>query len=222
MVPRQDDFLKLRNHREVRNLLEQLAAGADLSWFDRAAVTICKRWFRLAQQHLRVANQLLVSRRHWRSTVSRCYYAVYCSSKSVRYYVTGSVKLDAEDHKYIGDLPNDFPSRSHWSNFAVELRRDRNLADYEPWNHVRRSLTYAPGDAFDNPGRGSEGGQACVIVLFLFLSRQSDQVYGCWLRKACSIPSRNGSQDVRCRGQSARRRARARRNNCQTGQANFC
>jgi len=95
-MPRQDEFLKIRNHWEIRRLLSGFAGGADLSWFDRAAVTICKQWFRLAQQHLGVAQQLIPRKKYWRSAVSRCYYAVYCCSKSVRYYVTGSVKLDID------------------------------------------------------------------------------------------------------------------------------
>ena len=153
MPQRLDDFLKLQNHREVRRILEGFAEGSDLAWFDRVPVAVCKRWVRLAQHHLHVARLLTSSRRNWRSVVSRCYYAVYTSSRTVRYYVSGFVKLDVEDHKKVGDLPDDFPNKSHWSNFAVELRRDRNLADYEPWEHVRRSLTYEPTDALEESSR---------------------------------------------------------------------
>lgn len=153
MVAREESFLKLRNFREVRNVLDQFGSHADLSWYDEAALMICRRWFRLAQQHFRVAQQLTTSQRHWRSTVSRCYYAVYNSSRSVRYYINGWVQPGPEDHKRVGDLPSDFPQRSVWSNFAVELRRDRNLADYEPWQHVRRSLTYDPLTALDRTSK---------------------------------------------------------------------
>jgi hypothetical protein len=144
MTGKQDQFMRLRNHREVRALIESFADGADLGWFDRAAEATCKKWFRLAHQHLRSARESSENTRRWRTTVSRCYYAVYSCSKSIRYYVTGSVKLDADDHKAVGDLPSDFPNRAHWSTFTTELRRDRNLADYEPWDHVRKSLSYHP------------------------------------------------------------------------------
>jgi hypothetical protein len=147
MPPTQDLFLKLRNHGEVRRILDSVAAGADLSWFDQAAIDVCKRWFRLGQHHLQIAKRLQPSPRDWRSIVSRSYYAAYNASKCVRYYVNGSVKLDADDHKHVGDLPDDFPQRAYWSTFLVELRHDRNLADYEPWDHVRKSLTYPASTA---------------------------------------------------------------------------
>lgn len=147
MAQRLNDFLELQNHRQVRRILEGFAEGADISWFDRTAVTVCKQWLRLAQHHLQVARSLVNSNRNWRSVVSRSYYAVYAASRTVRFYVEGSVKLDVDDHKRVGDLPNDFPKKPEWSNFVVELRRDRNLADYEPWQHVRRSLTHSPNKA---------------------------------------------------------------------------
>lgn len=147
MAQRLNDFLELQNHRQVRRILEGFAEGADISWFDRTAVTVCKQWLRLAQYHLQVARSLVNSNRNWRSVVSRSYYAVYTASRTVRFYVEGSVKLDVDDHKRVGDLPNDFPKKPEWSNFVVELRRDRNLADYEPWQHVRRSLTHSPNKA---------------------------------------------------------------------------
>ena len=58
MQPTQDLFLKLRNHGEVRRILDSVAAGADLSWFDRAAANVGKRWFRLGQHHLQIAKRL--------------------------------------------------------------------------------------------------------------------------------------------------------------------
>lgn len=153
MPARYRDFLALRNYREVRRIVAQLAPEADLAWYDQAPVAICTRWFRLAQQHLRLARELSNSPRSWRGTISRCYYAVYNSSKSVRYYVNGYVKLDSDDHKQVGDLPDDFPGRAEWSNFAIELRRDRNLADYEPWDDCRRLLSHGPGEALDRTVR---------------------------------------------------------------------
>jgi hypothetical protein len=145
----QSFFRKIRNHIELRNILVAIGKGIEFSWFDDATATICRRCFRLSQQHLRIAGQLAISNRNWRSTISRCYYAAYNASRSVRYLVSGFVKLDGEDHKHVGDLPDDFPDRANWSNFTVELRRDRNTADYEPWDRIRRSLTFDPDEALE-------------------------------------------------------------------------
>jgi hypothetical protein len=81
--------------------------------------------------------------------VSRCYYAAYNVSKCVRYCVNGSVKFDASDHKMVGDLPNDFPARASWSTFLVELRQDRNFADYEPWAKTKSRLSHAPNHSVE-------------------------------------------------------------------------
>ena len=143
----EDDILKLGNHREASRILHYFARGADLAWFDAATALPARRWFRLAQQHLRVARHFATNQRSWRVAVSRAYYAVYSASKSVRFFSKGRVGLDVADHKQVNDLPDDFPNVAIWSNFTTELRRDRNLADYDPWQHVRRSLTYEPTDA---------------------------------------------------------------------------
>lgn len=127
-------------------VLEHFCAGADLSWFEETQAAVTKKWMNLAWQHLRIGRSLKESPRDWRSLVSRSYYAVYNASKAVRFFVDGSVRLDGEDHKKVGDLPDDFPSRAKWSNFCVELRRDRNLADYEPWEKKQLSLTYRAKD----------------------------------------------------------------------------
>lgn len=138
------EFIKLGNHREARKILGVVSAGANLAWFETAADTITRQWYRLAQQHLRIARNSAGVPRAWRVVVSRSYYATYNASKSVRYYVDGRVSLEADDHKKVGDLPTDLPERARWSNFATELRRDRNLADYDPWRYTRKALTHQP------------------------------------------------------------------------------
>jgi hypothetical protein len=145
-----EHFLKLRNHALTREVLVRFSAGADLSWFDATMLSVARRWYRLAHQHLRAARRVSNFPREWRATVSRCYYATYNVSKCVRYFVDGSVILEADDHKKVGDLPSDFPQRSKWSSFAVEMRRDRNLADYDPWHEIKKKLTYPPVDALLN------------------------------------------------------------------------
>ena len=140
------DFLKaIRNHRELSRVFRSVAPSADLSWFDAATATICKHWLQLAGSHFRAAKSLSRGpHKQWRATVSRCYYSIYNASRSVRYYVKGFVSLDVDDHKLVGDLPDDFPDHLAWSNFATELRRDRNVADYEPWATSWWSLTFRP------------------------------------------------------------------------------
>ena len=146
-MARDDEILKLGNHREARRILQNVSGAENLPWFDAAGDAIARKWFRLAQQHMRAAHGFEGLPRAWRVVVSRSYYAAYNASKSVRFYVDGRVSLGSDDHKKVGDLPEDFPDRGHWSNFATELRRDRNLADYDPWSHTRRELTYQPQDA---------------------------------------------------------------------------
>jgi hypothetical protein len=99
MAQRLNEFLELQNHRQVRRILEGFCEGADISWFDRVAVAVCKQWLRLAQHHLQVARSLVNSNRNWRSVVSRSYYAAYTASRTIRFYVEGSIKLDVDDHK---------------------------------------------------------------------------------------------------------------------------
>ncbi len=144
MRDKRPEFLGLENHQKVHRILSRYAGEVDLSWLKEPANEISKRWFRLAQQHLRAAEHLSGSRRQWRSMLSRCYYAIYNSSKSVRYCSEGCVK---DNHQEVGDLPKDFPERSQWSSFATDLRRDRNIADYEPWHDVRRNIIHEPDDA---------------------------------------------------------------------------
>ncbi|MFP4172884.1 MAG: hypothetical protein ACLFV4_08230, partial [Candidatus Hydrogenedentota bacterium] len=84
MPPDEKEFLDLRNHQEVRRILERFAQGASLQWFDEASNQVTRRWFRLAQQHLRAARQSSLNPKDWRATTSRSYYAVYNASKSLR------------------------------------------------------------------------------------------------------------------------------------------
>jgi hypothetical protein len=59
------------------------------------------------------------------------------------------VKFDAEDHKLVGDLPDDFPQKDDWSTFLVEMRLDRNIADYEPWDGTRALLVRTPQESVE-------------------------------------------------------------------------
>src|SRR5438445_8398884 len=120
----QGNFIKcVRNHRELGRVLLGVSPTTNFAWLDGVIADICRYWLRLARNHLQTALTLSQTPREWRATMSRCYYSAYNASRSVRYYVKGVVQLDADDHKLVGDLPDDFPDRLAWSNFATELRR---------------------------------------------------------------------------------------------------
>ncbi len=140
--------LDVGNHGKILALLKQMAGTANLSWYDDKVHAVARHWILLASQHLRVARQLVAIPRHWRAVVSRSYYAAYNSSRSVRYIVKGQIRLDGEDHQAVGDLPDDFPSAVAWSGFLTELRKDRNIADYDAWPGMRGSLSLEPSESF--------------------------------------------------------------------------
>jgi len=143
-VIKRPDILEVGNHAKVRRVLEGLAGGTSLAWYHDGVRIVARHWFLLARQHLRVAQQIDTEPRFWRSVVSRAYYAGYNCSRCVRYLVRGSIKFDASDHQEVGDLPDDFPQRAVWSTFLTDMRKDRNLADYEPWKGARLGLSIAP------------------------------------------------------------------------------
>lgn len=150
MVIDHETFLKtVRNHLEFRKLLQGLAGSRTLSWFDCAPLEMGRTWYALARTHLLSARHLLRDPRLRRSAVSRSYYAAYSASRCVRYLTSGFVKLDSDDHKCVGDLPADFPEKSSWASFLLDLRRDRNAADYEPW----KTLTFEPTEAVTRTGQ---------------------------------------------------------------------
>ncbi len=146
-------ILGLDNHAKVSQILKALAGRANLSWYNQEVSNTARNWLRLGMQHMLVASRLASRPRDWRAAVSRCYYAAYNVSKCVRYCVNGFVRFDSTDHKMVGDLPNDFPARASWSTFLVELRQDRNFADYEPWVRTKYRLSRAPSDSVEQTAR---------------------------------------------------------------------
>lgn len=142
-------ILELGNHAEVLRLLKKMAGKSKFNWYHDNVRETGRSWFLLAAQHLRVAHRLDGQPRNWRAVVSRSYYAAYNVSRTVRYLVNGFVKFDASDHTIVGDLPKDFPQRALWSTFLVDLRKDRNIADYEPWAGVRATLSQEPRITLD-------------------------------------------------------------------------
>ncbi len=143
-MTKKPEILELGSHARVLRILKSHSGRSNISWYHDAVRNVAHYWLLLASQHLRVARQLVSEPRVWRTVVSRSYYAAYNASRSVRYLVKGSVKLDATDHQDVGDLPDDFPRRAAWSTLLTEMRKDRNIADYEPWTGIRSSLSHAP------------------------------------------------------------------------------
>jgi len=143
-------ILDVGNHAKILNLLSQMAGGANLSWYNDRVHAVARQWLLLAYQHLHIARQLVGKPRHWRAAVSRSYYAAYNASRSVRYVVRGQIRLDGEDHQAVGDLPDDFPLKAKWSTFLTDLRKDRNIADYDAWPGIRGSLSLEPTRSFSS------------------------------------------------------------------------
>ena len=146
-MTKRPEILELGNHAKVVRILQNLAVKTSLDWYHIEVHKVGRHWLLLASQHLRVARLLVSKPRLWRALTSRSYYAAYNASRSVRYLVKGSVKFDAADHQDVGDLPDDFPQRATWSTFLTDMRKDRNIADYEPWAGVKSALSYAPSDS---------------------------------------------------------------------------
>jgi len=144
ILTKKPEILELGNHARVLRILKSHSGRSNVRWYHDAVRNVAHHWFLLASQHLRVARQLVSEPRVWRTVISRSYYAAYNASRGVRYLVKGSVKLDASDHQDVGDLPDDFPQRPAWSTFLTEMRKDRNIADYEPWIGMRSTLSHPP------------------------------------------------------------------------------
>jgi hypothetical protein len=67
-----------------------------------------------------------------------CLRPPYCRSID-----TKNVEL-VEDHKKVAELPNDFPGLAGWNDILTQMRRDRNLADYDAWPDCRAQLNARP------------------------------------------------------------------------------
>jgi hypothetical protein len=84
--------------------------------------------FRLGEEHLQFAQG--IPSRLWRQRISRLYYAALNVKRAVTLHYSGEFSTDVSDHKNIGDLPSGFPDPNTYSTRLVNLRDDRNLADY--------------------------------------------------------------------------------------------
>lgn len=69
--------------------------------------------------------------RDWRHKISRFYYAGYNTARAIRLHYRGVFSTDAEDHKNINDIPDDFPNQEIYQADLPTLRGDRNRCDYD-------------------------------------------------------------------------------------------
>jgi hypothetical protein len=88
-----------------------------------------KELFQLGINHYNFAKT--INSNDWRHKISRLYYAAYNVARSVRFRTSGIYSTDSEDHKRIGELPDDFPNQSRYKTSLDDLRDDRNLCDYD-------------------------------------------------------------------------------------------
>jgi hypothetical protein len=141
------EFLKLtRNHGEFCQKLRSLglpAASADLV---ENAHYVGLSWLRLADEHIK-DGKLAADNGGHRASYSRSYYAAYNASKSVRYIVTGTVSLVADDHKEASNLPDDFPDVDKWADAIIRLREHRLRADYDNWASTKAEFSITPTEA---------------------------------------------------------------------------
>ncbi|MDO9013674.1 MAG: HEPN domain-containing protein, partial [Polynucleobacter sp.] len=139
-------FLKLSpNYFELTSKLSEL--GCPNHDINQYAQHVCEAWFRLGEQHLEEAKQLL----HvgcLRAAYSRAYYAAYNASKGTRYIYKGFVSLKGDDHgKASTELPPDFPDVANWASTISVLYEHRLHADYDNWSDTPSTYTLQPNQA---------------------------------------------------------------------------
>lgn len=124
----------------MSHVLDQGAIEKLQQEIDRNVVAL----WTLGEDHLEFASGLHA--RFWRQRVSRLYYSALNMKRGVTLNHSGDFSTDVSDHKNIGNLPPDFPSASTFGTKLMNLRDDRNLADY---SHLasESDLVLTPTDA---------------------------------------------------------------------------
>ena len=120
----------LRNPNKLVNLLSPVLDDTSRDRILNVGKKHSKLLLRLSRQHLLFAKKLNANN-DWRQKISRAYYCCYNASKAIRLICSGEYSQEGADHKKIGDLPKDFIRQSYWTNFLIQFRSDRNLADYD-------------------------------------------------------------------------------------------
>jgi hypothetical protein len=125
-----DDHLLNFNPHKVIRCLTPILTQRELEKVRGVLRDNVQQLLRLGRLHLRFA-QDVDGPASWRQRVSRGYYCAYCTSRAVRLAITGVYNRDPGDHKKIGNLPEDFPSKTIWEDFLTKFKADRNIADYD-------------------------------------------------------------------------------------------
>lgn len=123
---------KLLGLGNPKKVIEQLRTIIDDTAIDAIQLEMAlqvSKLYNLSILHFKFANKQ--GNRDWRQRVSRLYYAGYAASRSIRLQVHGHFSTEVQDHKKVGDLPDDFPNRALFSNKLEVLRDDRNTCDYD-------------------------------------------------------------------------------------------
>lgn len=87
--------------------------------------------FRLGEGHFTFAKSLSASQ--WRQRVSRFYYGAYNARRAVALKHDGSFSVESSDHKKMNSIPDSLANAGVYKIKLINLRDDRNLADY---NHL--------------------------------------------------------------------------------------
>jgi uncharacterized protein (UPF0332 family) len=125
----ENHVLNLHPYKTIR-CLDGILDPVELDKIRDAVRQNVRQLLLLAQSHLRYAEKA-EGKLSWRQRVSRSYYCCYTASRALRLGTEGQYSADVGDHKKIGELPHDFPSRAIWQDLLTKFRADRNLADYD-------------------------------------------------------------------------------------------
>lgn len=126
---RSPHLLNLGNPRKVKENLSGLLDETALARIESEIERNAQALLALAHKHYRFA--IVQGASNWRQKVSRLYYAGYHATRAVRLYIRGDYSTEVRDHQKFDSLPDDFPSRSRYSNQFAILREDRNICDYD-------------------------------------------------------------------------------------------
>jgi hypothetical protein len=140
------EFLQVtRNHAEFSSKLRQLGLTQAADRIDANARYVSLRWLALGKEHVAEARAQVESA--GRGAYSKAYYAVYNTSKAVRYLVKGTVSLKGDDHGLASELPDDFPEVDRWAQTITNLYEHRLRADYDNWRETASENSLTPEGA---------------------------------------------------------------------------
>ncbi len=109
----------------IRPLLDQKACDAIQEEIDKNV----KALFDLGLEHFHFAKQ--TPSQYWRQRISRFYYGAYNVRRALQLHYNGDYNTDVSDHKNIYKMPDDLPHKETYKRSLVDIRDDRNIADYE-------------------------------------------------------------------------------------------